>query len=74
VIAFRRGSMPELISDGSTGFVVDDVEQAVEAVLLARSLARGPIREQAVARFGRDRMVDQYLATYSRVLEAPTGR
>ena len=68
VIAFRRGSMPELIAHGTTGFVVDDIEQAIEAVGLTRTLARAPIREQAVARFGRDRMVDQYLAAYSLVL------
>jgi glycosyltransferase involved in cell wall biosynthesis len=67
VIAFRRGSMPELIDDGSTGFLVDGVEEAVSAVGRAETLNRSWIRAQAIARFGRDRMVDQYLAAYSEV-------
>ena len=68
VIAFRRGSMPELIDDGSTGFLVDGVEEAVSAVGRAETLNRSWIRAQAIARFSRDRMVDQYLAAYSEVL------
>src|SRR3954453_3596584 len=58
VIAYRRGSMPELIVDGATGFVVDGLEEAVDAVQHARSLARLPIRRHAVTHFGRDRMID----------------
>jgi glycosyltransferase involved in cell wall biosynthesis len=65
VIAYRRGSMPELIDDGASGFLVDDMEQAVEAVERAGSLARPPIRQHAVTHFGRDRMTDQYLAAYA---------
>jgi glycosyltransferase involved in cell wall biosynthesis len=65
VIAYRRGSMPELIDDGVTGFLVDDMEHAVDAVERAGSLPRLPIRERAVTQFGRDRMTDQYLAAYA---------
>lgn len=65
VIAYRRGSMPELIKDGTSGFVVEDVHQAVEAVRETGSLIRPLVREHAVARFGRDRMVDQYLDAYA---------
>jgi len=69
VIAFRRGSMPELIDEGRTGFLVDTTEQAVAAVGPARHVDRQAIRNVAVARFGVDRMVDDYLAAYARLLD-----
>ncbi|HMC08286.1 MAG TPA: glycosyltransferase family 4 protein, partial [Actinomycetota bacterium] len=69
VIAFRRGSLPELVDDGTTGFLVDTTEQAVAAVGPAGGLDRKAIRARAVARFGRDRMVDDYLAAYARVVQ-----
>jgi glycosyltransferase involved in cell wall biosynthesis len=67
VIAFRRGSMPELISDGATGFLVDEIEGAVAAVGRSEDLDRGAIRADAVARFGIRRMVEAYLAVYEEV-------
>ena len=67
VVAFRRGSMPELIVDGATGFLVDDVEGAVDAVERTRTLDRAAIRVHAVARFGRARMVDAYIDAYEAV-------
>ena len=68
VIAFRRGSMGELIEDGTTGYLVDDVQEAVAAVGRVQGLDRPAIRSQAVARFGVARMVDDYLAAYAAVL------
>ncbi len=68
VIAFRRGSMGELIAEGTTGFLVDDVAGAVVAVDRAASLDRGTIRADAVARFDVARMVDDYLDAYAAVL------
>ena len=68
VVAFRRGSMGELIEDGKTGFLVDDVTGAVAAVGRAAALDRAAIRAQAVARFGIARMVDEYLQAYAEVL------
>jgi glycosyltransferase involved in cell wall biosynthesis len=67
VIASRRGSMPELIVDGATGFLVDDLEAAVEAAGRTRALDRAAIRADAVARFGRARMVDAYIGAYEAV-------
>lgn len=67
VIAFRRGSMPELIADGTTGFLVEDVDGAVDAVARAASLDRAAIRAQAVVRFGRARMVGAYIEAYEAV-------
>jgi hypothetical protein len=60
--------MGELIEDGKTGFLVDDVEGAVAAVGLAAGLDRLAIRAQAVARFGVARMVDDYLEAYAAVV------
>jgi glycosyltransferase involved in cell wall biosynthesis len=68
VIAFPRGSMPELIDDGATGFLVDDVDHAADAVTLAATLDRTRIRERAITRFGRDRMADDYIAAYKLLL------
>jgi len=68
VIAFPRGSMGELIDDGTTGYLVDDVEGAVAAVGAAATLDRAAIRAQAVARFGVARMVDDYLDVYGAVV------
>jgi glycosyltransferase involved in cell wall biosynthesis len=71
VVASRRGSMPELIDDTRTGFLVDDVDEAVLAVDRAATIDRRAVRREAVARFGRDRMVDAYLAVYAQVVAAP---
>jgi glycosyltransferase involved in cell wall biosynthesis len=68
VIATRRGSMPELVDDRRTGILVDDVEQAAHAVGRVAGLDRATIHRQAVARFGRNRMVDAYMDVYERVL------
>ncbi len=69
VIAQRRGSMAELVDDGRTGFLVDDVDGAVAAVARAGALDRAEIRRTAVARFGRDRMTAEYLDTYAELLD-----
>ena len=68
VIGRRRGSVPEVVDDGVTGFVVDDVDDAVQAVDRAAELDRRTIRSRCAERFSRDRMVDDYLAVYERVL------
>ena len=68
VIAYPRGSMLELIEDGSNGFLVENVEGAVAAVGRAESVDRAAIREGAVAHFSVTRMVDAYLDAYRAVL------
>jgi glycosyltransferase involved in cell wall biosynthesis len=68
VIAFARGSMPEVIDHGVTGFLVDGVEAAVAAVDSAAALDRAAIRAVVQRRFGVDRMVEEYLTVYDRVV------
>ena len=68
VVAFNRGSMPELIDDGATGVLVTDVASAVTAVDEAKGLDRAAIRAVAIDRFGVDRMVDQYVAVYEQAI------
>lgn len=71
VIAWRKGSVPEVIDEGVTGFVVDDVDEAVAAVERVPTLSRRRCREVFERRFGVGRMAEDYLALYAR-LGAPT--
>ena len=68
VIGRRRGSVAEVIDEGITGFVVDDVAGAVAALDRVPSLDRRAIRARCARRFSRDRMVDDYMAVYDTVL------
>ena len=68
VIAFRLGSMPELIRDGRTGFLVDDVSQAVDAVDHVDSLRRRDCRHDVEARFTAERMVGDYANLFSHIV------
>lgn len=65
VIAFRRGSMPHLIRHGVTGFVVDTVDAAVDAVSALPALDRRRCREDITRRFSVDRMAREYHELYS---------
>jgi glycosyltransferase involved in cell wall biosynthesis len=69
VIARRRGSMPEIISHGVNGFLVDTQEDAVAAVHASSPLDRTTVRASVEGRFDVERMVDDYLAVYQRVVE-----
>ena len=68
VIATRRGSMPELIEDGVTGFLVDTAEEAVAAIARIDEIDRAACRRAVEARFSVERMADDYLALYRRIL------
>jgi glycosyltransferase involved in cell wall biosynthesis len=70
VVAYRRGSMPELLVDGVTGFLVDDIESSVEAVARLGTLDRQRCRADAATRFGADRMVDDYERLFARIIAA----
>ena len=68
VIAFRSGSVPEVIDEGVTGFVVDDEEQAVQAVKRLRELDRRRVRERFEERFTAGRMAADYVSHYQSVV------
>jgi len=69
VIAFGRGSMPEIIRDGSTGFIVDDVDAAVQAVDRITSIDRRACRDEVEERFSCQRMAHEYVKVYHKILE-----
>src|ERR1700730_3105026 len=68
VIAFGRGSVPEIIDQGVTGFIVDSVDEAVAAIPLAKTLDRGAIRRRFEERFSVERMARDYVMLYSEIL------
>lgn len=68
VIAYARGSMPELIEDGVTGFLVRSFDEAVAAIDRVGEIDRARCAERARARFGVERMTDEYIALYKRLL------
>jgi len=68
VIAFRRGSVPEVMVDGVTGFVVEGVDEAVRAVERVAGLDRAACRRVFEERYTVERMVDRYEALYERLL------
>src|SRR5690606_10380840 len=69
VIAWRRSSVPEVVDDGVTGFIVDDVDSAVRAVRKADRLSRGRIRRVFEQRFSAARMADDYVRAYYQLLQ-----
>lgn len=70
VVAYPRGSMPEIIEDGVTGVLADGVPAATEAVERAAGLDRATCRKAAEDRFSVRQMIDSYLRVYADVLRA----
>jgi glycosyltransferase involved in cell wall biosynthesis len=70
VIAFRRGAMPELIDHGVTGFLVDTVEEAAACIERVSELDRRACRAAAEQRFSVDRMADEYVRLYRRIVSS----
>jgi glycosyltransferase involved in cell wall biosynthesis len=68
VVAWRCGSVPEVIDDGVTGFIIDDLDQAVRAVERISTISRAGCREVFERRFSAERMARDYLAVYDRLL------
>ena len=67
VVAFDRGSVPEIVEDGRTGFVVEDEAEAVAAISRLDQLSRAGVRAGFEARFTARRMALDYLAVYRRL-------
>jgi glycosyltransferase involved in cell wall biosynthesis len=68
VIAARRGSMPELVEDGVTGFLVDTPAQALAAIDRVHEIDRAVVRQAVADRFSIDRMADAYIKLYRDIL------
>ncbi|MGH8496803.1 MAG: glycosyltransferase family 4 protein [Gammaproteobacteria bacterium] len=68
-VAFRRGSVPEIIDHGRSGFIVDDVDAAVAAVDGVSGLDRAGCRRMFENRFSARRMARGYLAAYRRIVD-----
>ncbi len=68
VIAFNLGSMPELIIEGKTGFLVNSIEEAATAVAKIESLDRINCRDWALSKFSREKMTASYLDVYNKIL------
>jgi len=68
-VAYRRGSVPEIIEDGVSGFVVDNEGQALTAIARARELDRRGVRAAFERRFTARRMAEDYVQVYRRLAE-----
>jgi glycosyltransferase involved in cell wall biosynthesis len=68
VVAYARGSMPELIEEGVTGVLADGIDSAVAGVERAVRFDRAACRRTAARRFSAERMVDDYIDVYESVL------
>jgi glycosyltransferase involved in cell wall biosynthesis len=74
VIAYRRGSVPEVLDDGVTGWIVAGQEEAVQAVAQVSTLSRRRCRQTFEARFSVTRMTQDYVRIYQQVLDPRTTR
>ena len=73
VIAIARGSMPEIIKDGKTGYLVDSVGEMIEAVRKVNKLDRRACREHVKMHFSERQMVEDYEAAYHQILSGTSS-
>ena len=71
VVAYRCGSVPEVIEDGITGFIVDDEDAAVAAVQRLGEIDRRGVRARFELRFSATAMARRYITLYSDLIQAP---
>jgi glycosyltransferase involved in cell wall biosynthesis/quercetin dioxygenase-like cupin family protein len=69
VIAFNKGSMPELIEDGKNGFLVKTLDEAIDAAAKIKDIDRACCRRRVEQYFTIDRMLEEYIQVYETVLE-----
>ena len=70
VLAFRYGSVPEIVDHGTTGIIVEDVDQAVRALPAVLALDRRAVRQRFEERFSTTRMANAYVDLYRQLAEA----
>jgi glycosyltransferase involved in cell wall biosynthesis len=68
VVAYRAGSVPEVVDPGLTGFIVESVDQSVDALKKIQTLDRKLCREVFERRFSSGRMAVDYLKIYEKLL------
>jgi glycosyltransferase involved in cell wall biosynthesis len=68
VIAWRAGSVPEVVDDGITGIIIESMDEAVRAVDRARVMSRERVRRQFETRFTATRMAEAYVGIYEQLL------
>lgn len=68
VVAFNKGSMPEIIKDGKNGFLVSSIDEAVSAIKNITQIKRSFCRGDTEKRFTSDRMVRDYIKIYEKIL------
>jgi glycosyltransferase involved in cell wall biosynthesis len=73
VIGYRRGAVPEIVTHGETGFVVDELDEMIDAVARVGVIDREAARQRAVDCFSDNRICDAYLAVYQRILSGAYG-
>lgn len=69
VIAFNKGSMPELIDDSKTGFLVTDIAEAIEKAKHTDSINRMACRKKVEQQFSKERMSQKYMELYKQILD-----
>jgi glycosyltransferase involved in cell wall biosynthesis len=70
VVAFNRGAMPELILSGKTGFLVNTMEEAINATGQLSAINRIDCRQRATTMFSKEKMTEDYLQVYQQILAA----
>ena len=74
VVALDRGAVREVVDEGVTGLIFNDLEEMTRGLPRVFDLDRRRVHQRAVARFGTKRMVDEYIAVYNRIVEAHRAR
>jgi glycosyltransferase involved in cell wall biosynthesis len=74
VAALDRGAVREVVDEGVTGLIFNDLEEMARGLSRVLDLDRRRVHERAVARFGTKRMVDEYITVYTRIVEAHRAR
>jgi glycosyltransferase involved in cell wall biosynthesis len=71
VVAYNKGSMPELIQDNITGYLVDDLNEAIEGLRAIKKIQRSDCRAYAKEKFSFDAMIEKYVTAYEHLLANP---
>lgn len=71
VVAFNRGSMPEVVADARTGFLVSSIEEAASRLPRVKDLHRADCRKWVEEKFSVERMVQEYIRVYEKILLEP---